>query len=173
MGRRMTATKQFRQLLDEHGVEYRTYDNNKYDFVTWYDSPDGKECSFDEYGGGTTMMKMWHVTPAQAIEATLGRETCKLERHGSLADWPSMVCWSCSECGFGWHHSIYDKQFSFCPNCGRKIVKSEKKIFCITFDELLEENNKLRKLVKDIYEMYDKVIDWKDIERRMKELEIE
>ena len=49
------------------------------------------------------------------------RGTCKLEQHGSLADWPDMVCWSCSECGFGWHHSRNDKQFSFCPNCGRKV----------------------------------------------------
>lgn len=52
------------------------------------------------------------------------RGTCKIEQHGSLADQPSMVCWSCSECGFGWHHSINDRQFSYCPNCGRKVVES-------------------------------------------------
>ena len=48
--------------------------------------------------------------------------TCRLIRHGSLANMPSFVCWSCSECGFGWHHSENDKQFSFCPNCGAKVV---------------------------------------------------
>ena len=48
--------------------------------------------------------------------------TCKLERHGSLANYPEMVCWSCSECHFGWHHSVNDKQFSYCPNCGAKVV---------------------------------------------------
>ena len=59
--------------------------------------------------------------PEPSKVSVLGRGTCKLEQHGSLADQPSMVCWSCSECGFGWHHSIYDKQFSYCPNCGRKV----------------------------------------------------
>ena len=51
------------------------------------------------------------------------KRTCKLERHGSLANWPEMVCWSCSECHFGWHHDINDKQFSYCPNCGAKVVE--------------------------------------------------
>lgn len=48
--------------------------------------------------------------------------TCRLERHGSLANYPEMVCWSCSECHFGWHHDVNDKQFSYCPNCGAKVV---------------------------------------------------
>lgn len=48
--------------------------------------------------------------------------TCKLIRHGSLANMPSFICWSCSECGFGWHHSENDKQFSYCPNCGARVV---------------------------------------------------
>lgn len=51
-----------------------------------------------------------------------GRETCRFILHGYLADQPSIACWSCAECSFGWHHSIYDKQFSYCPNCGRKVV---------------------------------------------------
>lgn len=58
-------------------------------------------------------------------EWELSERTCKLERHGSLANYPEMVCWSCSECHFGWHHSINDKQFSYCPNCGAKVVDSE------------------------------------------------
>ena len=58
---------------------------------------------------------------AERIEAARNDRTCKLEQHGALADQPSMVCWSCSECGFGWHHSINDKQFSYCPNCGRRV----------------------------------------------------
>lgn len=49
--------------------------------------------------------------------------TCRLERHGSLANYPEMVCWSCSECHFGWHHDVNDKQFSYCPNCGARVVE--------------------------------------------------
>ena len=63
------------------------------------------------------------VTEAEAIDAWNARaeRTCRLIRHGSLANMPSFVCWSCSECGFGWHHSENDKQFSFCPNCGARV----------------------------------------------------
>lgn len=57
-----------------------------------------------------------------AAKQAMSVRTCKLERHGSLANYPEMVCWSCSECHFGWHHSVNDKQFSYCPNCGAKIV---------------------------------------------------
>ena len=49
--------------------------------------------------------------------------TCHLVRHGSLANLPSFICWSCSECGFGWHHSENDKHFSYCPNCGARVVE--------------------------------------------------
>jgi len=70
----------------------------------------------------------WNTrTPEQAIadelNAALGGGECELIKHGSLANWPEMVCWSCSACGFGWHHSINDKQFSYCPNCGRKVKR--------------------------------------------------
>lgn len=64
------------------------------------------------------------VSYEQAVEAwnTRAERTCKLVRHGSLANMPSFVCWSCSECGFGWHHSENDNQFSYCPNCGAMVV---------------------------------------------------
>ena len=35
------------------------------------------------------------------------------------------VCKTCSECHFGWHEDIYDKDFSFCPNCGARVVRDE------------------------------------------------
>lgn len=34
----------------------------------------------------------------------------------------SDVCESCDACDFGWHRSIHDKPFGFCPNCGAKVV---------------------------------------------------
>lgn len=68
------------------------------------------------FATGTTVMTK------SAMITYVPERTCKLERHGSLADWPEMVCWSCSECHFGWHHDINDKQFSYCPNCGAKVV---------------------------------------------------
>lgn len=58
----------------------------------------------------------------QLDKLQLGHGTCRLVRHGNLTDWPEMVCWSCSVCGFGWHHDVNDKQFSYCPNCGRAVM---------------------------------------------------
>lgn len=79
-------------------------------------------CDFNKGGCGAT--GGWRDNPDAAIAAwnTRAVRTCKLIRHGSLANMPSFICWSCSECGFGWHHSENDKQFSFCPNCGAKVV---------------------------------------------------
>lgn len=34
----------------------------------------------------------------------------------------SDVCESCDLCDFGWHRSVNDKPFGFCPNCGAKVV---------------------------------------------------
>lgn len=49
--------------------------------------------------------------------------TCRLIENGALADNPSFKCYSCSKCSFGWHHSTYDKQFSYCPNCGAEVIE--------------------------------------------------
>ena len=121
----MSATEVLRQLLDERGEHYKTSG-----YMTWWGRPvDSRTGEYinvyhnqaQPMGEDRLFVKMQLATPDQAVEATLGRVTCKLEWHGSLADWPDMECWSCSECGFGWHHSANDEQFSYCPNCGRKV----------------------------------------------------
>lgn len=55
----------------------------------------------------------------------MAERTCHLVRHGDLDDMPGYICWSCSECGLGWHHSEYDTQFSYCPHYGAKVVSEE------------------------------------------------
>lgn len=128
----MTATDELRKLLDEHGVEHEDSHEvtvagvHEWDVTIWLgvagvrylavscDDCDGKEGCVYLYGA--------YLTPKQAIAATLRSGKCELIEHGSLANWPDMVCWSCSACGFGWHHSRNDKQFSYCPNCGAKAV---------------------------------------------------
>lgn len=32
------------------------------------------------------------------------------------------VCKSCSRCSYGWFEDIYDKPYSYCPNCGAEVV---------------------------------------------------
>ena len=122
-----SAIEELRRLLDERGVECEaTLDS----LTTWATGSDTARWCADELINDRFDLYAYNVdedvsglTPEQAVEATLGRGTCHVERHGSLANWLDMVCWSCSECGFGWHHSVNDKQFHYCPNCGRRVVK--------------------------------------------------
>lgn len=51
----------------------------------------------------------------------IGCQTCTAIEHETLDE--SNVCKSCSECQYGWFESIYDKPYSYCPNCGARIVK--------------------------------------------------
>lgn len=51
----------------------------------------------------------------------IGCQTCRAIEHETLDE--SNVCKSCSECQYGWFESIYDKPYSYCPNCGARIVK--------------------------------------------------
>lgn len=55
------------------------------------------------------------------------------------------------------------------------IKEAELRIFSLTSDciVLKKENDKLRELVRDIYQQFDSSIDWTVIERRMHELGIE
>lgn len=119
----MTATDDLRKMLDERGVEWDALSSKEGDRITRWKDANGRYVSALDFGETQYFDDFyWGPTPQQAIEATLGREACHLVRHGSLADWPEMVCWSCSVCNFGWHHSVNDGQFSYCPNCGARVV---------------------------------------------------
>lgn len=41
-------------------------------------------------------------------------------KHGKVHEFKQ--CYSCSKCSYGWHEDIYDKPFSYCPNCRAKLV---------------------------------------------------
>ena len=116
----MTATDELRRLLDERGVEYR-WDNGT---ATWY--VNGVMYNAWGYDNERLTMSVCHLTPAQAIAATLGAGTCHDEGD------PTDFC--CSECGVrmftdtGETYTMIDslgniiEQPSYCPNCGRKVV---------------------------------------------------
>ena len=105
----MTATDELRRLLDERGVEH--YDGTK--STLWgYDSYNEVtgiyRYSADETSEGYMHVRLWHATPEQAVEATLGRGTCHVAAFGS-----------CSECGARLD-GIYQR---YCPNCGAKVIE--------------------------------------------------
>lgn len=111
----MTATDELRRLLDERGVEY---EGNK--DVTRFFGHDGFEVVMQEdIDGKLDCLTPLYLTPAQAVEATLGLGTCSLVREyfGQSGNWYRLVC---SEC----HHIIYDgwqEKPRYCPFCGRRV----------------------------------------------------
>lgn len=110
----MSATDTIRALLDDRGVEWVEGSPNKtkwrvggIEFVATNAWP----------RNDATRTKMvvhaMYPTPEQAVEATLGRGTCKVV---------SKPCdmWEC-ECGKAWWHGGAP---NFCPSCGREVVVS-------------------------------------------------
>lgn len=115
----MTATERLRQLLDERGEHYKTSGNK-----TWWgrpiDSRTGKPINvyhnqaqpMDE---DRLFVELQLATPEQAVEATLGRGTCKYV--GEDADNIAGIVFRCSECG----NVEWPRPRNFCPNCGRRV----------------------------------------------------
>ena len=131
----MNATDEPRRLLDERGVEWKEHRHTLAGSMAiqretlWgqpIDNTSGKpiphiyHCRATEMGDGRLFLEAQLVTPAQAVEATLGLGTCSLVREyfGQSGNWYRLVC---SEC----HHIIYDgwqEKPRYCPFCGRKVV---------------------------------------------------
>lgn len=107
----MTATDELRRLLDERGVEWGDSSDENVLHTTW----NGMNCWFNEFSDGWTAWGMaMGGTPEQAVEATMGRGTCRMETEESCQNWMS-----CSEC----HADYYnDQPINYCPNCGRRVV---------------------------------------------------
>lgn len=109
----MTATDELRRLLDERGVEYRTHGMTD---RTWFDV-DGISWFVIERENGGIAVEAMLLTPEQAIEATLGRGECRIERRQSA--WGGFTE-HCSECGADLGCDTRNTQH-YCPNCGRKV----------------------------------------------------
>ena len=116
---RVTATDELRRLLDERGVEYRVS-------ATGYSIDIGPNMTAYANRTDVTLdVSLRGVTPAQAIDATLGRGTCRDVGKGWM--------WRCSECKCRldtdrddlptmWVDNVASVP-RYCPNCGRKVVE--------------------------------------------------
>ena len=113
----MTATDELRRLLDERGVEHR--DHN--DWATTWLTPDSCQATAcEDYAVKDWLrLEVVCITPAQAVEATLGRGECKLvpTRDKPRSKAPTLTF---SECG--WWTDEIGKAWNYCPSCGRKVV---------------------------------------------------
>lgn len=120
------ATEQLRAELDERGVEWRA--PTSFDGAARYNTTTDSYW-FHEYNGKITIHGL---TPAQAIEATLGPRKCMDLGGGpdEFGEW-YFVCSGC-KCEFG--YDSFACEFAdgndigkphYCPNCGAKVIESE------------------------------------------------
>ena len=116
----MTATDELPRLLDERGVEWRD-DSSIYGTRRTVWTADGVTYVAAEVSG--RLKVSGYLTPEQAVEATLGRGTCRMTRvedeERILYGWME-----CSECGPVYPPAAERIQdaVKFCPFCGRKVV---------------------------------------------------
>lgn len=125
----MSATEELRAMLDERGVEWMD-DSYAQLWCTVWHGQDGKQWRMTENQSGMlTELKAWNATPAQAIEATLGRGKCEADETDLIPfsradsgdfDVDYIHVMECSACGGTYEH--VNGSYEFCPRCGRKLV---------------------------------------------------
>lgn len=129
----MTATERLRQLLDERGVEWSKGRYDRREFTRWYIrnnngyiSASFRDVFAGENGGPDLRCEFYDLTPEQAVEATLGRGTCK--DVAEFRGFGTKTEFKCSACGYeysavgGFGCDYGDEpDFNFCPNCGRRV----------------------------------------------------
>ena len=101
-----SATDELHRLLDERGVEH--VDGESMTYIN--------DADFIPAAGGTFDVTLYERTPEQAIDATLGRGTCRIGR--GTSGLMHVTTGHCSECG-----AEVVKPARYCPNCGRKVVE--------------------------------------------------
>lgn len=113
-----SATDELRRLLDERGVLHGYVEPD----CVWWEGDEGiayeaiEVYVLDEPSG---YFAVRDLTPAQAIDATLGRGTC----HETIINhhWRG-----CGSCGYIWEF-MYGigkcERPRYCPNCGRAVVE--------------------------------------------------
>lgn len=126
----MTATEELRRMLDERGVEYRTYGTTD---RTWFEVGNISWFVIERENGNLTADAVF-LTPEQAIAATLGSCNCSNSERTTTVDETDRISISwqdgrhvtihvmeCSECGHTYEHVNGD--YEFCPHCGRRVVE--------------------------------------------------
>lgn len=125
-----SATDELRRLLDERGADYRVS-------ATGYSIDVGPYTTAYANRSDTTLdVSLRQVTPEQAIAATLGTETCKVDvlNTGDCAGYEcSEYIMHCNGCGHEFGHVLYNEDGdvwmseppNYCPNCGKRIEVDE------------------------------------------------
>lgn len=113
-----SATDELRRLLDDRGVEHVDAEDGHTQHTWWSDGD--HEVAASNSG---ERLAVYNLTPAQAVEATLGPGTCHaVFEVDAMSEDERIGEYVCSECGetFG---DGRDQRPNYCPNCGRKVVE--------------------------------------------------
>ena len=114
----MSATEELRRLLRERGVECYQRNVRYGDSVGWTGS-NGYLMNAEQWGDVLLVQAV--LTPEQAVDATVGRDTCGGEFHQSSdlssGRIPIYYCKSTNKSIFMEHTAAY------CPLCGGKVVE--------------------------------------------------
>lgn len=132
----LTATECLRELLDERGVEWgnvrRDGSTSKYLTEWQFEDNQGKAIAIEwSVGSGLSVeIRRYHLTPEQAIAATLGAGTCKADETdtmecvcdgiGHYGEPLTVHVMECSACGRTYEY--VNGGYEFCPRCGAKVV---------------------------------------------------
>ena len=117
----MTATDELRRLLYERGVEYevRTETNTGIEHVIWHPNEFSQWDWNEELGSGWLSGWQEGITPAQAIEATLGSDECEQEEGGWTTEGDHARVWL--TCGHSCMVGTVADLPKFCPECGKQV----------------------------------------------------
>lgn len=120
----MSATDELRRMLDERGVEWSATDTYRLLVTSWNDAS-GHSWAFVEHKDGNfSKLTAYHLTPEQAIAATLGKPErkchvlrCTVVRQ-ECDDWQRFEM----ECGNEFMWQVQDAPV-WCPYCGGRIAE--------------------------------------------------
>ena len=124
----MTATDELRRLLDERGVKW---------MPSAFDPP--HETFYKVNGVGFIVTEFpeiqrmslscdMRITPEQAIEATLGTGTCRIDVFDNLmeSEGAGDVWLECSRCHWKMDYAEAPSMpLNYCPNCGARVVSGD------------------------------------------------
>jgi hypothetical protein len=119
----MTDINELRRLLDERGVEWNATDTYRLLVTSWNDASGHSWAFMEHRDGNFSKLTAYHLTPEQAIAATLGPKVCHMKETVYPFSDKDEYWMVCSECGF----SIYMRRgwqpLRYCSHCGARIVE--------------------------------------------------
>ena len=123
----MTITEELRARLDELGVEYTSAEDAGGTQHVWWSDGEKEVCAIDR-GRMNDELAVYHLTPEQAIAATVGAGTCHMKLLENMHTSAYQDVYECDECGEQVLRETYmgeSEPPKFCPECGRKVTESK------------------------------------------------